>query len=162
MNECYKALSNFGYSLKNHIVRPTKIPPFWPTKGNRFCVKPNDCRRQPLAFKQVKTFLAPPYLTALPPKRLVWIRHCQLSTAQKFIEPSVTTSMCENQFHQAVMNQLLMIYSRLHSFEGDALPKHTSRKIWWMDKFKPIHIFDLGQTSAEGFLHCPKIGLVNN
>jgi len=25
---------------------------------------PNDCRRQPLVFKQVKTFLASPYLTA--------------------------------------------------------------------------------------------------
>jgi len=29
----------------------------------------NNCRRQPLVFKQVKTFLAPPNLTS-PPKRL--------------------------------------------------------------------------------------------
>lgn len=29
----------------------------------------NDCRRQPLEFKQVKTFLAPPYLT-VPPQTL--------------------------------------------------------------------------------------------
>jgi len=38
----------------------------WPTKRNHFCVIPNDCRRQPLVFKQVKTFLAPPYLSAIP------------------------------------------------------------------------------------------------
>ena len=27
------------------MVRPTKIATFWPTKGNHFCVTPNDCRR---------------------------------------------------------------------------------------------------------------------
>jgi len=32
----------------------------------------NDCRRQPLAFKQVKTFWRTPIW--IPPKRLVWIR----------------------------------------------------------------------------------------
>jgi len=42
----------------------TKKAIFWPTKSNYFCVTPGDCRRQPLVFKQVKTFLAPPYLTA--------------------------------------------------------------------------------------------------
>jgi len=70
----YKALSNCGYSLKNSIVRPTNIATFWPAKDSLFCVTHNDCRRQPLLFKQVRTFLAPPNLTAAP-KRLVWIRH---------------------------------------------------------------------------------------
>jgi len=30
------------FSLKNRIVRPTKIATFWPTKGNHCCVTPND------------------------------------------------------------------------------------------------------------------------
>ena len=40
---------------------------------NHFYVIPDDCRRH-LVFKQVNTFLAPPYLSS-PPKRLIWIRH---------------------------------------------------------------------------------------
>jgi len=59
-------LSNCGYFLKNCIVRPTKIATFRATKGNQFCVTHNDCRRQPLIFKLVKTFLAPIYFTASP------------------------------------------------------------------------------------------------
>ena len=62
------------FSPKNRIVRPTKIVTFWPTKGNHLCVTPNDCRRQTLVFKQVKT-LASPNSTAHP-KRLIWIHHC--------------------------------------------------------------------------------------
>jgi len=30
------------FSLKNRIVRPTKIATFWPTKGNHCCVTPSD------------------------------------------------------------------------------------------------------------------------
>jgi len=56
------------------MVRLIKIAIFWPTEGNHFCVTPNDCRRQPSVFKQVKNVLVPPYLTA-PPKLLLWIRH---------------------------------------------------------------------------------------
>jgi len=52
------------FSLKNRIVRPRKIATYWPTKDNLLCVTPNDCRRQPLVFKQVKTFLAPLNLIA--------------------------------------------------------------------------------------------------
>jgi len=62
-----KALSDYGYSLKNCIVRPTKIATFWPTKDNHFCVTPNDCCREPLVFKQAKTFLAPLF-DFLPPQ----------------------------------------------------------------------------------------------
>jgi len=36
------------------------------TEDNHLCVTHSDCRRQPLIFKQVKTFLAPPNLTAPP------------------------------------------------------------------------------------------------
>ena len=70
LNYWYKTLSNCGYSLKNSIVQPTKTATFWPTKDNLFC------RRQPLVFTQVKTFVAPANLTVPPPKRLVWIRRC--------------------------------------------------------------------------------------
>ena len=62
----YKALSNRGYSLKDRIVRLTKIVTFLVCKGNHFCVTPNDCRRQSRVFKQVNYFLSPPYLTAPP------------------------------------------------------------------------------------------------
>jgi len=68
LKQWYKALSNCGYSMKNSTFRPTKLATFWPTKDNLFYVTHNDCRRQPLAFKKVKTFLA-------TPKRLVWICH---------------------------------------------------------------------------------------
>jgi len=61
-----KRFQTVFFPWKNPIVRPTKIATFWPTKGNHFCVTPNDCRRQTLVFKQVKTFLAPPSLTAPP------------------------------------------------------------------------------------------------
>jgi len=46
---------------------PEKLPSstnknshFLAYKGNHFCVTLNGCRRQPLVFKQVKTFPRPP------------------------------------------------------------------------------------------------------
>ena len=55
-------LSTFKLWLfpENRIVQSTKITTFWPTKSNLFCVTNYHCRKQPLLFKQVKTFLARP------------------------------------------------------------------------------------------------------
>jgi len=40
MNQWYKTLSNCGSSLNDHIMRPTNIATFWPTKGNHFVLYP--------------------------------------------------------------------------------------------------------------------------
>jgi len=56
-------LPNYGCFLKLRIVRATKIANFSPTKGNHFCATPNYFCRQPLVFKEVKTFVAALYLT---------------------------------------------------------------------------------------------------
>jgi len=136
LNYWYKALLNCGYSLKNSIVRQTKIATFWPTKDNLFCVTHNDCRRQPLVFKQVKTFLPPPNLTAHPPQTpgldlpLASIYFAETSTGWHFSGNFIQTG--NEQVHNFLSPKFTCaLLRRLSQFFNPLLGRTRSRDRCW-------------------------------
>jgi len=85
-----------GYSLENRIVRPKKVATVWPTNGNHFFVTPNEFRRKPLVFKEVKNFLVPPIWLApqthdLVPPLLTVEEACNCTSERN----SLFTNNCE-------------------------------------------------------------------
>ena len=102
-------------NTNNYPMPLNETPPM-----KSFCVR--HCR-QPLVFKQVKTFLAPLNLTA-PPKCLVCIRHCNKCSlfdsssclwlrCKLFVSIDISNSSCETSCSKLEMPKSYLTYVKI-------------------------------------------------